>query len=108
MIRSECMVGKDARFEGKITCSGLLRIEGECSGEISVQGTIIIAQGANVQADINADDVVVAGRLNGTVSAGRSVRLASTASVRADIRTPRFALDDGGLFWGTVSIRPVV
>ncbi len=108
MSTSECLVGKGARLEGQVTCSGILRIEGECSGELAVQGTLIIAQGASVQADIQADDVVVAGRLKGSISARKSVRLASTASVRADIKTPRFALEDGGLYWGTVSIPPVV
>lgn len=108
MNTSECLVGKGARLEGRFSCSGLLRIEGECSGELAVQGTLIIVQGAKVQADVQADDIVVAGILRGTISARKSVRLASTASVVADIRTPRFALDDGGLFWGTVSIPPVV
>lgn len=108
MNTSECLVGKGARLEGKFSCSGLLRIEGECRGELTVQGTLIIAQGANVQADIQVDDIVVAGTLRGTVSARKSVRMASTANVKADITTPRFALADGGLFWGTVSIPPVV
>jgi cytoskeletal protein CcmA (bactofilin family) len=108
MKTSECLVGKGARFEGKYSCAGLMRVEGECIGELSVRGTLIIAEGASVRANIQADDVVVAGRLRGTVSARNSVRLASTANTRADITTPCFALEDGGLFLGTVSIPAVV
>ena len=108
MKTSECLIGKGARLEGKYSCVGLMRVEGECIGELSVRGTLIIAEGAKVQANIQADDVVVAGRLRGTVSARNSVRLASTANIRADITTPSFALEDGGLFLGTVSIPAVV
>lgn len=108
MKTSECLVGKGALLEGTFSCSGLLRIEGGCTGELSVLGTLVIAEGASVEAAIDADNIVVAGRLRGTVSARNSVRLASTANVRADITTPRFALEDGGLFFGTVSIPAVV
>ncbi|MFZ3109233.1 MAG: polymer-forming cytoskeletal protein [Rectinemataceae bacterium] len=108
MKTSECLVGKGARLEGTFSCSGFLRIEGECSGELSVRGALVIIEGARVEAAIDADDVIVAGMLRGTVLARHSVRLASTASVRADITTPRFALEDGGLFSGTVSIPAVV
>ena len=46
----ECVVGKGSRFEGDFSCAGLLRIEGECVGKISVSGFLVIARGAIVNA----------------------------------------------------------
>lgn len=100
---SECLIGKGSRLEGNFSCAGLLRIEGECIGKLSVAGTLVIAEGAEVDADVVADNVVVAGRVRGTISAKDSIHLTSTARVKADLKSRRFKLDEGGLFLGGVS-----
>lgn len=100
---SESLIGKGCRFEGKFACVGMLRIEGECVGSISVSGSLVIARGARVEAEIEADDVIIAGSAKGKITARHSVVLASTARVKADISSRGFTLEDGGLYSGAVS-----
>lgn len=100
---SDCVIGKGSRFEGDARCAGLLRIEGECSGTISVLGTLVVAAGATVEAKIEADDIIIAGFVSGSIAARRSLSLESTARVRADVRSKSFKLDDGARYKGSVS-----
>jgi|GEM_PF-745383 len=100
---SESLIGRACRFEGDFTCVGMLRIEGECVGAISVSGSLVIAHGARVEAEIEADDVIIAGSAKGKITARHAVALASTARVKADISARGFTLEDGGLFSGAVS-----
>ena len=56
--------------------------------------------------EIEADEVIVAGKVKGKITAWRSVYLEATAQVKADIHARRFKLDDGALFAGAVSGLP--
>lgn len=99
---SASVIGKGSRLEGSLSCLGLLRLEGECVGKLSATGTLVIAEGAKAEADIEADDIIVAGKVSGLIKGRKSVRLASTAQVKADIQSPGFMLEDGALFLGSV------
>lgn len=99
---SVCVIGKGSRLEGALSCVGLLRLEGECVGNLRSTGTLVIAEGAKAEAEIEADDIIVAGKVSGLIKGRNSVRLASTAQVRADIQSPSFMLEDGALFLGNV------
>jgi len=99
---SACVIGKGSRLEGTLSCVGLLRLEGECVGKLSATGTLVITEGAKAEAEIDADDIIVAGKVSGLIKGRKSVRLASTAQVKADIQSPGFVLEDGALFLGSV------
>ncbi|HWR12720.1 MAG TPA: polymer-forming cytoskeletal protein [Rectinemataceae bacterium] len=100
---SACVIGKGSRLEGTLSCVGLLRLEGECVGKLGATGTLVIAEGAKADAEIEADDVIVAGTVNGSIVGRNFVRLTASAKVKADIQSPRFKLEDGALFLGAVS-----
>lgn len=100
---SESVFGAEAFLEGFYSCSGLLRIEGRARGKISVDGSLVIATEARVEADIEAQHVVVAGILVGSIKAEKSIRITQTAKVRASLSSPVFSLEQGALFEGTVT-----
>ncbi len=102
----ECLIGAASRFEGTLACEGLIRIEGDCSGSIESAGTIVVAAGATVKADLKAAEVIVAGAFEGTIEASRRVDLAPGAAVRAEIRSRAFRLEEGAWFSGMVTGYP--
>lgn len=102
----ECLVGASSRFEGALVCVGLIRVEGACSGRLESAGTIVVAVGATVKADLRAAEVIVAGSLEGSIEASKRVDLTSGAKVRADIRSRVFRLQEGAWFSGTVANFP--
>jgi cytoskeletal protein CcmA (bactofilin family) len=98
----DCLIGRDVTSEGSLSAEGIVRIEGRCSGKVASKTTIVVVEGARVDAKLQAEDVIVAGMVHGTIIAKRSVRLCPTARVRGDIVAGKFHMEDGARLWGRV------
>jgi cytoskeletal protein CcmA (bactofilin family) len=61
---------------------------------------VLIAEGAEVEGDVIAEDLTVGGRVKGTIRANR-VRLNSTANVEGDIFHRSLAIEENARFEGT-------
>ena len=93
-------LGQGSRVEGKLTFEGSVRIDGQVEGEISAQDTVIIGEGAEVTAQINASAVVVHGRVNGDITARKRVELKAPATLLGNISTPSLIIHEGVVFEG--------
>lgn len=94
------VVGPGARFEGTLAFRGEARVEGEVLGSVLANGTLHVAPGAVVRAQIEAEELVVAGTVEGDVTAQRRVALLAGARVTGNIRTSSLALADGSVLDG--------
>jgi cytoskeletal protein CcmA (bactofilin family) len=84
---------------GKIAGSGAVKILGRVEGELHAS-TVLIADGAEVEGDVVAEELTVGGRVKGTIRANR-VRLNSTAVVEGDIFHRSLAIEENARFEGT-------
>ena len=84
---------------GKISGEGAVTIYGRVEGELRAS-TVLIAQGADVEGDIVADDVSVGGRVKGTIHANR-VKLNGTAIVEGDIFHRSLSIEENARFEGS-------
>lgn len=91
-------------FSGKLYCKGSTRIGGRIEGEIVSEGLLILEEEAIVQADIRADEIVVQGKVEGTVVAHSRVELSATCSFSGDIATPSLVIEEGARFNGRSSM----
>jgi cytoskeletal protein CcmA (bactofilin family) len=98
------ILGKGSSFEGKLTFEGTVRIDGRFSGEIQTEGTLIIGESAEVQANIRASTVIVQGKVSGDVSATESLTIKSPAKVRGNLVTPNLMIEKGSFFEGHCSM----
>jgi len=83
---------------GKIVCKGVLKIYGLVEGEVSASNALI-AHGARIQGDIVAEELTVAGRVEGDIYALR-VKLQGTAVVEGDIYHRSLSMDEHAHFEG--------
>jgi len=88
-------------FEGKLSFVGSVRISGTFRGEIFTPDTLIIGEGARVQATIQAGTVIIAGEVSGQVRAQYRVEIQRPAIFRGDIHTPSLLVEDGVIFEGS-------
>jgi cytoskeletal protein CcmA (bactofilin family) len=84
---------------GKIAGSGAVQILGRVEGELHAS-TVLIADGAEVEGNVVAEELTVGGRVKGTIHANR-VRLNSTAIVEGDIFHRSLAIEENARFEGT-------
>lgn len=89
-----------ATFEGKLTFEGTVRIGGTFKGEIFTQDTLVINPGAKVEAQIEADVVIISGHVVGNVFARRRVIMHPPAVFRGSVTSPSLRIDEGVMFEG--------
>lgn len=89
------MVAKDSAFSGTLKSNSNLCIEGNFDGELEAKETVFVAQGAHVKADIHASDVIVAGSLDGTVTASGRFHAMPSAQVSGQIKSAILVVDQG-------------
>jgi cytoskeletal protein CcmA (bactofilin family) len=91
-------------ISGKLRCGETIRIDGRVKGEIRCEKTVIIGQGAIVEATIQADAVVIGGEVKGDIVAKRKVTLESTGRVTGDLSTPGIVIEEGAMLEGRIVI----
>jgi cytoskeletal protein CcmA (bactofilin family) len=91
---------RDAEFSGIVVLPRAARIDGRVSGTVLASGLVWFSESARVQARIEAEEVVVAGEVEGPVAARKRVVLLATARLHGDLLTPRLTLADGAHLQG--------
>ena len=97
------LLGCGSHFEGLLVLHGAARIDGTLRGRVLGAEILYIGEHGSVEARIDADEVVVAGTIEGDVTASRRVELLPTARVRGRLTAPRIALAEGCEFNGRCS-----
>lgn len=103
---SDLLLGKGARFEGKLTFEGTVRIDASFVGSITTNDVLVVGEHARIDADISCGTIVIHGEVNGNVKAKTAVEIHQTAKVRGELETPSLAIDKGALFQGAVQMEP--
>lgn len=89
-----------ASFEGRLTFEGTVRIGGHFNGEIFTNDTLVVNPGAKIQAQIEADTVIISGTVKGNIFARRRVIMHPPAVFKGTVTTPSLRIDEGVVFEG--------
>lgn len=101
-------LGTDTNIEGVIDFKGTIRLDGKVKGKISSQGgTIIVGQGAMIEADIKVEKAIIMGEVKGSVEATEKIEVYSPGSVEGNIKAPVISIDTGVRFTGTCNMDEV-
>jgi cytoskeletal protein CcmA (bactofilin family) len=96
------ILGKGAHIRGRIAGDGDLRVDGAISGDVALKGDLIVSEGAEVVADVEARGVVVEGALEGDISATSSVAIRASARVSGAIRGSSISIEEGATVSGRI------
>jgi cytoskeletal protein CcmA (bactofilin family) len=94
------VVGQGARLEGTIVSAGSLRIDGQVKGQINADGDVMLSPQSQVEADIKAENVIVAGRFKGNISVKGRAELSRGGRVDGNITSKTLVIQEGGVFCG--------
>jgi cytoskeletal protein CcmA (bactofilin family) len=96
-------IGKSVIIKGEVSGSENLYVDGEVEGSIQLDGhSLTIGQNGRVRASLKAKDIVVQGRVDGSVTAGDRLDLRKTAVLVGDIQAQRLAVEDGAFLKGKI------
>ena len=94
------IVGAGARLEGNVVSAGSLRIDGQVKGQINADGDVVLSPQSQVDADIRAQHVSVAGRFKGNIVVKGKAHLAKGGRIDGNITSKTLVIEEGGMFHG--------
>ena len=90
------VIGKGLVIQGELSGEGNVQLGAELEGKVNLTGTLVILEGARIQADIFATEIIVAGTVRGNLIALGKVELAATGRVVGSVRGKVLVVREGG------------
>ncbi len=87
-------------FDGTFNLTRDLRVEGQVKGTITCQGTMFVAQGSSVNAVVDAENITVAGDLDGEIVCRGKLQILSTGKVHGKLTTASLVINEGAVYEG--------
>jgi len=100
------VMGAGLSFRGEVSGDGDFHVAGKFEGDINVSGRVLVADGAQVDANINALAIVIGGTVRGNLSASTRVEILPTGVLTGTLRTGSFSAADGASVKGEVWVEP--
>lgn len=94
------IIGRGAYFKGTIEVLGPLRVNGDLEGEVVSEASVSIGPEGKVLGSLRAQDVEVAGLIQGTVTTSGCLHMAATGRVDGDAYYETLQVDCGGVIDG--------
>ena len=92
------IISADLTVMGTLISEGDIQIEGTVEGDVR-SANLVVGEKAQVQGELQAEDLVVRGRVVGRIRA-RKVQLAATAHIEGDILHETLVMEAGAFFDG--------
>jgi cytoskeletal protein CcmA (bactofilin family) len=106
--RITSVLGAGVIWQGTITGSGGVRVEGTFEGLIGLKGLLVVGETGKVTCEnIRAANVIVAGAVKGNITA-QKVEIRATGRVWGDIITTAFATEEGAFLRGQIRMEDSV
>ena len=97
---AESVIGPDDFFDGRYRSERGVRIQGNARGSIESRQYIFVEAGAQVEADLSAEDITVAGSFSGKIECRRRLEIADTGKVQGQVQTALLVVREGGMLDG--------
>ncbi len=103
---SKNTLASDVEIKGNLKFSGELTFEGKLDGEIQTDGILNLGDTAVINGNINAQSVVVRGKVNGNITAKEKIDIKTKTELFGDIRAARLTVEEGVTFVGKTEVNP--
>jgi cytoskeletal protein CcmA (bactofilin family) len=102
----QATIGKSLVIKGEVTGSESLYIDGRVEGSINLSGNrVTVGRNGIVNANIQAREIVVLGKVRGNLQASDRVDIRTEGSLTGDVVAQRISIEDGAFFKGGIDIR---
>jgi cytoskeletal protein CcmA (bactofilin family) len=104
----QASIGRSLVIKGEVSGSESLYIDGRIEGSLNFgDHRVTVGRNGNVDANINAREVVIMGVVKGNIQCGDRVDIRAEGSLTGDIVTQRISVEDGAMLTGSVQVRSV-
>ena len=95
------IIGQGAVLDGPLTTKDSTRIDGTVKGNVTISGALIVGQEGKIVGTVSAQNVYIAGEVNGNISAPQGkIEISDTGKVYGDITCKGIIIDENAVFAG--------
>ncbi len=104
------IVAENTRIEGQVVFDHISRVHGVLVGEVRAKegSTLVLAETAVVEGNIEADTLLIDGYVHGNVAAKSKVLISRTGRVVGNIKAPSIVMEFGSYFEGRCTMDEAV
>ncbi|MFH2107222.1 MAG: polymer-forming cytoskeletal protein [Chrysiogenia bacterium] len=98
-------ISKATTITGEISGKGELRLDNQMNGVITLKGLLIIGRDGNFSGRVEADHIIVEGRVEGRIKALDKIEIRAGGHVQGKIVCQQIAIAEGAFLDGEVKSR---
>ncbi|MEE8225101.1 MAG: polymer-forming cytoskeletal protein [candidate division NC10 bacterium] len=96
------VIGKGLVVRGELSGEGNIELGDQFEGKIYLTGSVVVLEGASIQSDISATEIVVAGAVRGNLMATEKVEFSSSGRLFGNVRSKVLVVREGGRVSGRI------
>ena len=96
------LINEGCRISGEISGNGDFVVNGEVVGDCDINGTLSLAGNGYWQGKISAANVIVAGHIEGDITARGKVEITDTARIQGTVTGEAIAVAEGAVVEGVM------
>lgn len=104
----DTIIGENTTVNGNLESDSSIKVMGRVEGDIKAAGDVIILLNAVIKGDIWAENLTIAGTVNGNLHVKNNLHLESTARVKGDMELHSLVTDEGAVFEGNCKMAEAV
>ncbi len=101
----ETIIGETTVFDGCISSSATLRIDGTLNGEIKSKGTVIVGPSGKIKGNVKASQLYIAGYIEGNISGDERIEFSSSGHLLGDLCTTNLVVEQGAAIDGKCKMK---
>lgn len=99
-LDSTSLLSRNVNIDGEIQGEENLHVDGHINGAIKLNGDILIGNSGIVEAEIEANNIVIQGRVTGNVIARQQLEIQSSGRLVGDCTARSIDIKEGAMFEG--------
>ena len=103
--KEQAVIGPSIIIKGELSGEEDLMIQGRVEGTIELKNNnVTVGRTGHIKADIYGKVISIEGEVQGNLFGEEKVVIRESGVVRGNMRTPRFSLEDGARFKGSIDM----
>ncbi len=96
------LINEGCKISGEISGDGDCIVNGEVAGDCNISGTVTLARNGFWRGSIHADNVIIAGQIEGDITANSKVEITNTARISGSVSGEAIAVAEGAVVDGAM------
>ncbi len=102
-LKEQAVIGPSISIKGELSGEEDLMIQGRVEGKIDLKkNNVTVGRNGHIKGDIYGKIISIEGEVQGNLFGEENIVIRESGVVRGNMRTPRFSLEDGAQFKGSI------